>query len=279
MSDTSELDKLLGLKVEDIEETEALGLKQTLNQAYRLIMPRLNSAHLTLVVKVADALSNHIGHHTQALLALILHSLNTITLQLSHSKVIIDVSQKDAELLIAIQCGKDKVRFDDLLSSDLVAQLCHQFGFQLSKSSATDHTGLNIKMTLATATDSKAKSLKFLIVEDNEINATLLKHFLSGYGDEIHHVVNGKLAVEYVALNPVDVIMMDINMPVMGGIEACKLIRNQKLQNQPVIIAVTANSTDGNKQACIEAGMNNFLSKPFSGAQIDDLLLPIVKSL
>lgn len=112
------------------------------------------------------------------------------------------------------------------------------------------------------------RKIQILIVEDNDINATVLDHFLAAYGHPIHRVVNGQEAVDYVKSNKVDLIMMDLNMPVMTGFEATRIIRADSNLKQPPIIAVTADTTIASVNACTEVGMNGFLPKPLNVKQV-----------
>ena len=80
-----------------------------------------------------------------------------------------------------------------------------------------------------------------------------------GYKPEIAD--NGREALERAAVAQYDVIFMDVQMPVMDGLEATRLIRGLP-GRQPVIIAMTANAMQGDREACIDAGMNDYVSKP-----------------
>jgi two-component system sensor histidine kinase/response regulator len=110
--------------------------------------------------------------------------------------------------------------------------------------------------------------MQILIVEDNDINAAVLTHFLIPYGHPVHRVVNGKQAVDYVLEHTVGLIMMDINMPIMDGHEATKQIRADTSIEQPPIIAVTADVTMASERKCNEVGMNGFLSKPLNAKRL-----------
>lgn len=114
------------------------------------------------------------------------------------------------------------------------------------------------------------EKVHILIVEDNDVNATVLTHFLMPYNHPIHRVVNGQEAVDHILSNPVQLIMMDINMPIMDGHEATVAIRKLTHIEQPTIIAVTADSTTGSAKACIKSGMNRFLAKPINAKQLSD---------
>ena len=114
--------------------------------------------------------------------------------------------------------------------------------------------------------------LSIMVAEDNEINAELIRQALSTFNYSPKMVENGKKACEAVQAETFDLIFMDMQMPVMDGIEATRLIRKLPLPAQPVIVAMTANVMEKDKQACLEAGMQDFISKPFSLKQLEKLL-------
>ena len=118
---------------------------------------------------------------------------------------------------------------------------------------------------------------QILIVEDNDINAAVLTHFLQPYGLVIKRLVNGKQAVDHVREHPVSLIMMDVNMPIMNGCEATKNIRALTDIQQPVIIAVTADATMATEKSCKDVGMNGFLSKPYNAKQLIGMVDEILK--
>jgi PAS domain S-box-containing protein len=101
-----------------------------------------------------------------------------------------------------------------------------------------------------------------LLVEDNEYNRLLAKTFLANAGLNVTEAENGAEAVEKVKSQTFDLILMDVQMPVMDGFEATKLLREQLRLTTP-IIALTASAINGEKQKCLAAGMNDYLTKPF----------------
>ena len=107
------------------------------------------------------------------------------------------------------------------------------------------------------------KGSSILLVEDNEMNRLLANTLLSQYGALVDEAENGLVATELMRLRGAyDLILMDMQMPVMGGIEATRYIRQNLDANIP-IIALTANAFKEQEQECIQCGMNDFISKPF----------------
>ncbi|WP_339349462.1 response regulator [uncultured Alteromonas sp.] len=117
-----------------------------------------------------------------------------------------------------------------------------------------------------------APRLRILIAEDNDINAEIVKAMLEGEGFKIVHVKDGEQAVAACAKHLFDFILMDCNMPVMDGIMAASIIRNELKINTP-IAALTANAFPEDKEECLKAGMNDFLTKPLD----KELLLSSIK--
>jgi CheY-like chemotaxis protein len=108
---------------------------------------------------------------------------------------------------------------------------------------------------------------RILMAEDNPINQRVGRLILQKAGFTVDLVGDGSEAVEAHRVNPYDVILMDCQMPTMDGFEASRRIR-QMNQHQPAIIAVTANALVGEREKCLQAGMNDYLSKPFQAEQL-----------
>jgi CheY-like chemotaxis protein len=105
------------------------------------------------------------------------------------------------------------------------------------------------------------------MAEDNSINQRVGKLILQKAGYAIDLVGDGSEAVEAHRSKPYDMILMDCQMPTMDGFEATRRIRSGS-EHQPVIIAVTANALVGERERCLAAGMDDYLSKPFQAEQL-----------
>jgi len=114
-----------------------------------------------------------------------------------------------------------------------------------------------------------------LLVEDNELNATLAKDLLDVLGLEVTLAVDGRQAVAASAAGRFDIVLMDCQMPVMDGYAATRAIRAQErergLRRLP-IVAVTANALAGDRETCLAAGMDDHLAKPYTAAQLREVL-------
>jgi CheY-like chemotaxis protein len=115
--------------------------------------------------------------------------------------------------------------------------------------------------------------LRMLIAEDNPINQKLILAVLARLGYSAALAQNGKEVLEMADHEPFDLILMDVQMPEMDGLEATRKLR-LCLDRQPVIIAMTANTMHGDQDACIRAGMDDYVCKP---VQLDELLARLEK--
>ncbi len=110
---------------------------------------------------------------------------------------------------------------------------------------------------------------KILVVEDNLMNQKLTTIILQGQGFEVTVARNGKKAIEYLNEKQADLILMDIQMPVMDGYKTTQLIRDELHLATPVI-AMTAHALSGEREKCLQAGMNDYLAKPFKEPDLLD---------
>src|SRR6266487_3418288 len=120
---------------------------------------------------------------------------------------------------------------------------------------------------------SQQYPLRILIAEDNIVNQKLATRMLNKLGYQPDLAENGKEAIEMVGHEHYDIILMDVQMPEMDGLEATRMIRTC-LEVQPVIIAVTANVMLGDRDDCMQAGMDDYISKPI---ELNELLAQLEK--
>ncbi|MGD1906396.1 MAG: PAS domain S-box protein [Leptolyngbyaceae cyanobacterium] len=111
-----------------------------------------------------------------------------------------------------------------------------------------------------------------LLVEDHPVNAMLLEHMLTYWGYETIHVANGQSALDWLAEHRPMMVLMDVHLPGMDGLEVTRRIREYPdLQNLP-IIATTALARQRDRDRCLEAGMQDYLSKPINSAELVSVL-------
>jgi CheY-like chemotaxis protein len=115
--------------------------------------------------------------------------------------------------------------------------------------------------------------LTILIAEDNVVNQKLALRVLGKLGYKPNTVKDGKEVLEEVSRVEYDLILMDVQMPEMDGLEATRMIR-LCLTHQPIIIAMTANAMQGDREECINAGMDDYISKPVN---IEELVIILEK--
>jgi PAS domain S-box-containing protein len=124
----------------------------------------------------------------------------------------------------------------------------------------------------------EARSLKILLAEDNPINALLTRELLRRRGHEVKEVASGESAIAVMAEERFDLMLTDIHMPGLDGIEAARRIRADEIASgrpRTPIVALTADVLETGKRACQEAGMDGFLSKPVDPAELDSMLAEI----
>ena len=118
-----------------------------------------------------------------------------------------------------------------------------------------------------------------LVVEDNKINQKVITQILKTWNCECSVAENGREAIKYLSKKDFDIILMDLQMPVLNGFEATKLIRKgvagTKSKNIP-IIALTADAFPETKNKVMDTGMNDFVSKPFKKTELNYKIVKLV---
>ncbi len=119
-----------------------------------------------------------------------------------------------------------------------------------------------------------SRPLRILLAEDNEINQQVAVRMLTKLGHEVQLTENGRQAIEALNESIFDVVLMDIQMPVMDGLRAVAVIREQEqlTGRHQLIVAMTAHAMSGDRQRCIDGGMDEYISKPINRESIIDVL-------
>ena len=145
------------------------------------------------------------------------------------------------------------------------------FKFTLTLNKTLEKPPLKSEEVIQKVITTELENSNILLVEDNAINQKIVLLSLKGKVKNIDLASNGKEALDKFGTSKYDIILMDIQMPVMNGIIATKKIRELEASSNlhTPIIAITANALSGDKEACIAAGMNDYISKPF---QVEVLL-------
>jgi two-component system, sensor histidine kinase len=130
--------------------------------------------------------------------------------------------------------------------------------------------------------NSTPHKLRVLLAEDNPVNRLVATRLLENDGHTVFSAENGQLALDFLAKQQVDLVLMDMQMPEMDGIEATRAIRAQEKANPATkrlpIMALTANSLAEDRQLCMDAGMDVFLTKPLRPALLKQALAELMKA-
>jgi two-component system sensor histidine kinase/response regulator len=126
-------------------------------------------------------------------------------------------------------------------------------------------------------TKTTGSRLRVLLAEDNQVNQRLAKRLLEKRGHEVTLASNGREAVEALKDGSYDLVLMDVQMPEMDGIEATLAIRarERRVGGRQLIVALTAHAMKSDEMRCYEAGMDGYISKPIQPAELDDVLMKV----
>jgi CheY-like chemotaxis protein len=137
---------------------------------------------------------------------------------------------------------------------------------------SNDRDGNGHNVPRDTDDETELKGTKILLVEDNAVNLKLVKTFLDKLACETDIATDGQEAIEKVKEGKYNIVLMDIQMPVMNGLEATEIIRRDIDKDVP-IVALTAAAMEGDREKSISSGMNDYLTKPVSFDSLKDMLL------
>jgi len=177
---------------------------------------------------------------------------------------------------------EDKVIEEDQIEQDDTKQLDQEADMEEDISGDSDENDDNI-LELFEEQEAPAFEPRILLVEDNKINQRIAILHLEKMGYKIDLAENGQEAFDKYQAGDYHLIFMDIMMPIMDGFEATKTIRSYEESNnveKPIhIIAMTANAMKGDRESCLEVGMNDYISKPFKAEELKDLLTKVFKAM
>jgi PAS domain S-box-containing protein len=146
------------------------------------------------------------------------------------------------------------------------------------KTVMSGETSFDNTLIMQAAERRQGKHLSVLMAEDNPVNALLARELLRRRGHAVHEVSTGEAAVDVCSKQRFDLVIMDLHMPGLDGIEATRRIRvwEKETGAKPTpIIALTADALETGRRACIEAGMDGFLTKPVDPVELDSILATI----
>ena len=157
----------------------------------------------------------------------------------------------------------DAYLFKPIKPSQLHKVLINIFVIQESRESVRKASGNEVDET---------KNLKILLAEDNVSSQKVTLQILKRLGYKADVAANGIEVLQALERQPYDLVLMDVRMPEMNGLEATQIIRQRWPDNGPKIVAITAYAMQGDKEKCIEAGMDDYISKPIKMNELADVL-------
>ncbi len=156
--------------------------------------------------------------------------------------------------------------------------------FELSKIAAVDSVWPQEPAATPVAANGSRgyRALRVLMAEDNAVNRKLVARLLEKRGYSVVTVTDGHQALAALEKEPFDVVLMDVHMPSMGGFEATAVIRQREREAEPTarapvrIIAMTASAMKGDRERCLAAGMDGYVSKPIRDKELFDTIEELV---
>jgi CheY-like chemotaxis protein len=161
------------------------------------------------------------------------------------------------------KAGFDAFLPKPIINSELLSVMCTVLG---------DNRPDGQIITKHLASDLACKGIKVLVAEDNPVNRKLLQVLLKNLECKVHMSENGREAVEELKINTYDIVLMDNQMPVMGGLEATKVIRAEISKDLPVL-GLSASVMKEDQEKGLTAGMSDYLTKPINPKKLKESLL------
>lgn len=233
-------------------------------------------------LKTWKATSMSTGSATEALEFLTTRSFDLILVDLGMSHMdglqfarVVKRSYPDQKLVLLNSAWNESYKHDQELFAGIFMKPLRHHVFRDNLIALFEHSTKERKndQSISEKDFASGYPLKILVAEDNPINQKIAIKILGKLGYNVQIANNGKEVIEILTKDNYDLILMDVQMPEMDGLEATRNIRTQ-MQVQPVIIALTANVLQGDHDACIQAGMNDYISKPII---IDELISKLQK--
>jgi len=266
-----------------------------------------DKANIDFILNKKDFIDQEYFGDPIILKQIFLDLFNTIEVQVSDRAIKVTINLKktresELENIIAFRIQTDKsivLINESTKDKSLAARLIASSKGTFSQEIGTNHTILNILLPFTNSTtephqktfSSKMESLsikekihkelkdiKILLVEDNLVNQKITHLTLSPLVNSIDTASNGKEALDKFGTSNYDLVLMDIQMPIMSGLLAAEKIRAlESTTNSHVpIIAITANAMIGDKEKCLSAGIDDYISKPFQPAALIEKIKKII---
>ena len=166
--------------------------------------------------------------------------------------------------LVEIQNGDISLKSNEGIGSEFLVKISYPISYE-DKHATVEQTNVPLKI-------NSDKPLNILLVEDHKLNQKLASTYLINFGLHVDLAENGLEAIDKLNIKQYDLILMDIQMPLLDGYNTSKKIR-EELKNFVPIIAMTANIMPHEKEKCLSYGMNDYLSKPFKEVDLYNILI------
>jgi signal transduction histidine kinase/CheY-like chemotaxis protein len=160
-----------------------------------------------------------------------------------------------------------------LIKPVITSQLLETVVEQLAEARPRAHRDERTSLEALANSAAAIGGARVLLVEDNELNRQVATELLQQFGVQVDVAFHGAQALERLQMVEYDLVLMDMQMPVMDGLEATRRVREQSRWSRLPIVAMTANAMAQDRQRCIDAGMNDYLSKPIEPALLCSKLL------
>ena len=199
-------------------------------------------------------------------------AINELPLQVTPHLVMVTAYGREEVLQAAESVGLDDVIIKPINPSILFDSVVRILGGQLEEIHADDNRGSNSEADL-----SSIAGAEILVAEDNELNQEVAMGLLTDAGFVVTIANNGEEALSLLKQHSYDIVLMDMQMPVMDGVSATQEIRKNTLLNELPIVAMTANAMTQDKERCLAAGMNDHVAKPIDPEELFRTLLRWIK--
>ena len=214
-------------------------------------------------------------------MAVIMIELSMLVAEKDKAKQLVELSQlgriKILATTTAAKVGIEKVARQNKADAFLLKPFTKSELINVVKTTLGDRrTGDKQTVNRHMASEFACKGLKVLVAEDNIINQKLMGVLLKNFGCEYVFAVDGQLAIIELQKGEYDIVLMDIMMPMLNGIEATKIIRRD-ISTEIPIVALTAAILEEDRDQCMNAGMNAFLTKPVQPDELKAILVKFAK--
>jgi PAS domain S-box-containing protein len=285
---------LLDLGVDENAQEKIISAKPVALTAKKILLVDDNITNLTILEKIFERLGAHailknsgkeaieyFKHDTYGIDCIILDCVMPELNGFETAAALFGVENAKHVPIIMLSSSSRANDFESYKTStnirDYILKPANPDEIHLAVSAAINHQTIALSPLFITenVTTPPAHSMHILLVEDNPLNQKLATALLKKWGHHFDIANNGLEALEWHAKETYDLILMDLQMPIMGGYETTNIIRNREknqLVKKSTIVAMTANAQEGDREQCIAHQMDDYLSKPFKINDLNEIL-------